>query len=251
MTKELPGLEVPGIIRSDADVNSWVKSIHHKDIYDLKTTDVLIGVVYTRTGMNAVEIDLTKKQTNTIFLVGDEYSGKGDFMAGLLRRASDNIAEGHLNLDLITTHDDPNEFTTSLFLQKHLQNSRYTRVPESNKAARIITRVAEEIDTTSRFRFDKQKTHILMIEDLGSLVRSLEGREGAMDNLKKILKYKGVTPLLTVVGINKTDVKPLIMHGINKKFMPGVWMYGDNGVFQVWKPKKKDLSEINIRPFTT
>lgn len=246
-----PGLNIRDITRSDADIDNWQRHALIPDLRNLPITNVLIGVTLDKKfNYYPIDIDLLKKGPKNIFIEGGgDGFGKEELLVGILRRASDTIAQGHLEMDIITTYDDPAKLTTSLFLERHMRTANYTKCPEGQVAGKMINRVLEKVHSKSDKQEKRDKAKIFAIDDLGFVVK----KSGANRKFRAIFESPNRNSLLTIATINESDKDFLASIGISKEKTPGIWIKEDervDNIFYAWNKRKKRYSSAAILPFT-
>lgn len=246
MSKELPPQ------RADRNLMSWIRDVRLPDLTKLPITTILIGVIKSEGGYSPIEIDLTKRQPKTIFIVGDPDSQKEELMLGMLRRASITIAPGYLNLDIIGPPDSP-YLLADQYVSEHFKGTSFS----------TIEKMAEQVEPNKAFPvLFSTNPHLFLIDNLGSYLRTLKGKKdkaARIKDLNTIFGHKTRVPLLTVATINFEDVGSLGANGINLETNNIIWIVGKSagdkklasiepGTFLFWS-KKDNKFGTQVFPF--
>lgn len=248
MSKEqLPGLVVPNVVRSDAFLGSWQRGFtqYHEVLNKLSISEILIGVTAAdKENFYPVEIDLRNpKGPKTLIIVGRaEKTLKTHMMTGIVRRASDTIAPGHLRLNLFTDDGDPDKLSKSFWFQKHGEStSVFTRSPST---AKLLANLADNLKTPG-----SKDPELTLIQNLGRFFA--EPGNPNISNIYKLLTYKGPSTRLTIATVKHDDIEKLEQQNISRVNTPAVWLFEADypGIFHLWNNKTGELSPILIAPF--
>lgn len=262
MSKELQGLTIGNSPEDGPELDLWFPRFNHKET-QRPITKFVIGLVPSGNRYYPVEMDLTKREPNNIFVVGGADPYKEYFMLSLIKRASEVISPGYLNINLIADVNDPHHLAgVSPLVVHRIAKPIFTTFPEGPLTAKILDSVTEKLNKNlGIFETKKLYPDILAIENLSNFETKILGNQDKNEKFKKILEYRGPQPHLTVATINEADLPILKENGIGPDITPGIWLFRKGSVlgkakvkgigagFHTWNRKKKKFSEFCIIPF--
>lgn len=254
MSRELPDIDIPDIVRQSSEISFWLPRENKKDISGRPLTKILIGLTADKTGFYPLEINIGKKGPKSIFIVGNgsERSKSAKTLRKIVDRQSSRTAPGYLKTNIIESQSNPLGLTEDPVIKAHLEpNLRlFPPVPSSLK---VLQKISEDINYKSKvLSFTDKDPKILVIEDLAEFFRMVDPyKDAKLELLIKILNYTGKEPNLTIVRVQEKDLSLLQENGITKESVPGFWLFESKvpGLFHLWNKRRKKFSKVPIFPF--
>ncbi len=262
MARELEALNIrTKVSRDSTDLDYWLPDHNHPDL-DRPITSMLMGFVKSGGLYYPVDMDLTAKQTNSLFVVGDTDSGKDDFLKLMLQFQGERTSEGYLHVNMILKSDNPYELDKAWGIKRHLGKNSVSYAPEGKIAQIILANLVRDLETKQPFSLKKDNPKLLVIDDLGHFFRN--GRPENITLLKRVLNYKGPRSFATVCLVDDNDLDDLTENGFStgEKTTPGIWLIGKSiateetnpnfppGYFMQWSPSRQKLGTLPLQSFT-